>query len=140
MAGAFGTRLPFSVAIACLVAARAACAQTMAVDVTATADQCPGGQEITVLRGTDVIYCYAVSNLGDAATLTNVHVVDDQFGPDPVATIATLPPGVEQTVTATRTFLSHDTTSFVTVTATPVLQGQTLPPVIVQDSVSVDIQ
>lgn len=118
----------------------AAQAQVMAVEVTATVEECPGGTEITVVRGSDVVYCYAVANLGDSATLTNVQVVDDQFGPDPVATIEALPPGAVQTLTATKVFLSHETTSFVTVTARPSLQGQTLPPVVVRDSVSVDIQ
>lgn len=115
-------------------------AQTMAVEVTATVGQCPGGTDITVVRGTDVAYCYVVFNPNDATTLTNVEVVDDQFGPAPVATIPSLAPGATETVTATRTFLSHDTISFVTVSATPRAQGVTLPRLVVHDQVSVYVQ
>lgn len=110
------------------------------LELTATVDRCPGGDPITVLRGTDVTYCYTVSNGDRVTTLTDIRVTDDQFGADAVGRIARLEPGETRTLTATRPALTHDQTSFATAAGTPALGAQVFPPVSAGDSVRVDVR
>lgn len=112
----------------------------IAVDLTATVDQCPGDNELTVERDTDVTWCYAVSNTDGVTTLTGIEVTDSQFGPDPVGAIASLAPGSTQVLTASRPMVTHQTESFATATGTPVFGAQTFPPVSARDSASVAVQ
>jgi hypothetical protein len=111
----------------------------IAIVVTATVDRCPGSSEVTVVRDTDVVYCYAVTNTDTVTTLTNVAVVDDQFGPDAIGTIENLAPGATETVSATRMSVTHDVTSFATATATPVFGAQSFAPVSARDSITIDV-
>ncbi|HYN39186.1 MAG TPA: hypothetical protein VES39_08035, partial [Rhodospirillales bacterium] len=85
-------------------------------------------------------YCYDIGNADPQVTLTDVRVLDDQFGAEPVARLDLLPPGGRQMLTHTKVFLSHDTVSFVTVRATPSIGGVPQPEVSATDSVEVDVQ
>ncbi|MBK8176574.1 MAG: hypothetical protein IPK66_15265 [Rhodospirillales bacterium] len=109
----------------------------LGLSVTATVDPCPGAAEITVDFGADVTYCHALANLDATTSLTNVAVIDDQFVPQPIATIASLAPGESRTLTAVRPVVTATTVNFVTATGTPVWSVETFPPVAAQTSVLV---
>jgi hypothetical protein len=137
VAGPVGPAAVFVLLCPVIGIARAA---EISLQVTATVDSCPGKSEITVIRGTDVTYCYAVGNPDAIATLTDVRVTDDQFGGQPVLVVPDLSPGDTRTLQHIKVFLSHDTISFVTARATPVIDGVAQPEVSATDSVEVDVQ
>jgi hypothetical protein len=122
------------------LSASAASAAGVTLQATVNVDKCPGDASITVISGSDVVYCYDIGNPDALTTLTEVRVFDDQSGADPVARIATLAPGARQMLTHTKVFLNRDTISFVTVRAVPLVGGQPLPEVSATDSVQVDVQ
>ena len=72
--------------------------------------------------------------------MTDVRITDDQFGAEPVGVIPDLPPGGAPMLAHTKVFLTHDTISFVTVRATPVISGVPQPEVSASDSVEIDVQ
>ncbi len=113
----------------------------ISIDLTATVDAaCPGHNELIVSRGTDITYCYAVTNTDSVTTLAGIEVTDDLFGPSPIGHIEALAPGATQVLTATTPMLMHDQTSFATAAGTPVFGRQTFPAVSSQDSIVVDVQ
>lgn len=115
-------------------------AAEISLQATASVEDCPGDVQIIATRGSDITYCYDVGNPDAQATLTDVRVTDDQFGAEPIGTIARLGPGDRQMLTHTKIFLSHDTVSFVTARATPVIGNAPQPEVSATASVAVDVQ
>lgn len=101
---------------------------------------CPGRNEVVVSRGTDITYCYEVTNPDSVTTLSGIQVTHDLFGPDPVGAVDALAPGATRMLTATRPMLMHDQTSFATAIGAPVFGQQVFPAVTVRSSVVADVQ
>ncbi len=86
--------------------------------------QCPGSQSVSVLSGTTVTYCYAVTNTGDTH-LSNISVTDDKLGA--ICTIPLLAPNAAQTCSKTAA-ITADTINVGTAAGQPSdANGQPLP-------------